>query len=172
LTVAAAIYSAIANFPRGLILALLLIGAALAAWCGLLRMGFARVAGLGSAALLVVVSVLIVFLDSGIFELVLIGALAFATVAATKVAFAVRVPLPDAVDPTRPVLFFNPKSGGGKAEKFKLADEARARGIDPIELKPGSDLEQLVREAVAGGADALAMAGGDGSQAVVAAIAA
>jgi diacylglycerol kinase family enzyme len=172
LTVAAAIYSAIANFPRGLILVVLLIGAALAAWYGLLRTGFARVAGLGSAALLVVVAVLIVILDSGIFELVLIGALAFATVAVTKVAFAVRVPLPDAVDPARPVLFFNPKSGGGKAEKFKLADEARARGIEPIELKPGSDLEQLVREAVVGGADALAMAGGDGSQAVVAAIAA
>jgi diacylglycerol kinase family enzyme len=172
LTVAAAIYSAIANFPRGLVLALLLIGAALAAWYGLLRTGFARVAGLGSAALLVVVAVLIVILDSGIFELVLIGAMAFATVAVTKVAFAVRVPLPDAADPARPVLFFNPKSGGGKAEKFKLADEARARGIEPIELKPGSDLEQLVREAVAGGADALAMAGGDGSQAIVAAIAA
>jgi Diacylglycerol kinase catalytic domain len=172
LTVAAAVYSAIANFPRGLILALLLIVAALAAWYGLLRRGLARVVGLGLAALLALAAVLIVIFDSGIFELVLIGVLAFGTVAATKAAFAVRVPLPDAADPSRPVLFFNPKSGGGKAEKFKLADEARARGIEPIELKPGSDLAQLVREAVAGGADALAMAGGDGSQAVVAAIAA
>jgi diacylglycerol kinase family enzyme len=82
------------------------------------------------------------------------------------------VPLPGAADPARPVLFFNPKSGGGKAERFKLADEARARGIKPIELIPGSDLERLVRDAVAAGADALAMAGGDGSQAIVAAIAA
>ena len=70
------------------------------------------------------------------------------------------------------MLFFNPKSGGGKAERFKLADEARARGIEPIELTRGADLEQLVRDAVADGADGLAMAGGDGSQAVVAAIAA
>ena len=70
------------------------------------------------------------------------------------------------------MLFFNPKSGGGKAERFSLADEARARGIEPIELGPPWDLEGLVREAVAAGADALAMAGGDGSQAVVAAIAA
>jgi hypothetical protein len=70
------------------------------------------------------------------------------------------------------VLFYNPKSGGGKAEKFHLADEARARGIEPIELKLGTDLEQLVRGAVADGADALAMAGGDGSQAVVAMVAA
>jgi diacylglycerol kinase family enzyme len=70
------------------------------------------------------------------------------------------------------VLFYNPKSGGGKAEKLHLAEEARALGIEPIELKLGTDLEQLVRRAVADGADALAMAGGDGSQAVVAMVAA
>ena len=80
--------------------------------------------------------------------------------------------LPDAPAPRQPVLFFNPPSGGGKAERFALADEARARGIEPIELKPGEDLEALVRGAVERGADALAMAGGDGSQAIVAAIAA
>jgi diacylglycerol kinase family enzyme len=70
------------------------------------------------------------------------------------------------------VLFFNPRSGGGKAERFALAQEAAERGIEPIELKPGDDLETLVRGAVARGADGLAMAGGDGSQAVVAAVAA
>ena len=70
------------------------------------------------------------------------------------------------------MLFFNPKSGGGKAERFALAREARARGIEPIELRPGDDLERLVRAAVADGADGLAMAGGDGSQAIVAAVAA
>jgi diacylglycerol kinase family enzyme len=69
------------------------------------------------------------------------------------------------------VLFYNPLSGGGKATRFRLADEARARGIEPIELRRGDDLEQLVRDAVARGADALAMAGGDGSQATVAWIA-
>ena len=53
-----------------------------------------------------------------------------------------------------------------------MAAEARARGIEPIEFGPPWDLERLVRDAVAGGADGLAMAGGDGSQAVVAAIAA
>ena len=80
--------------------------------------------------------------------------------------------LPRAPAPLRPVLFFNPKSGGGKAGKFALASEARSRGIEPIELGPPWDLERLVRDAVAGGADGLAMAGGDGSQAIVAAIAA
>ena len=91
---------------------------------------------------------------------------------ATRSAFRIHVPLEPASDPHHPVLFYNPKSGGGKAEKFHLADEARGRGIEPIELKLGTDLEQLVRGAVADGADALAMAGGDGSQAVVAMVAA
>ena len=172
LTVAAAGYAVVASFPRGVVVAALLIGAALVAWYGVLRRGAMRVAGLGGAATLVVGAVLIVILDSGILELVLIGAGASATVAATKAAFAMRVPLPDAADPERPVLFLNPRSGGGKAERFQLAAEARARGIRAVELDPGSDLEHLARSAVADGADALAMAGGDGSQAIVAAIAA
>jgi diacylglycerol kinase family enzyme len=172
LTVAAVIYALVSSFPRGLILAALLVAAAVAAWHGLLRTGLPRVVGLGVAALLVVAALVLVIADSGILDLALIGAGAFATVATAKAAFAVHVPLPEAPDPAHPVLFFNPKSGGGKAERFKLADEARARGIEPIELTRGADLEQLVRGAVAGGADALAMAGGDGSQAVVAAIAA
>jgi diacylglycerol kinase family enzyme len=87
-------------------------------------------------------------------------------------AFRIHVPLPRAPRPRRPVLFINPRSGGGKAGRFNLADEARDREIEPIELGPDDDLADLVEDAVADGADALAMAGGDGSQAVVAAIAA
>ena len=102
--------------------------------------------------------------------LVVVGLLV--TVAAAVAAITEHEALPDARPPGRPVLFFNPKSGGGKAERFKLADEARARGIEPIELGPPWDLEALVREALDRGADALAMAGGDGSQAIVAAFAA
>ena len=82
-----------------------------------------------------------------------------------------RTQLTSASAPKHPVLIFNPKSGGGKAEKFAVADEARARGIEAIELTRGHDLEAIARDAVARGADALAMAGGDGSQAIVAAIA-
>ena len=73
--------------------------------------------------------------------------------------------------PRRPVLFINPASGGGKAARAGLADLARERGIEPVVLAPGEDLEALVGEAVAGGADALGMAGGDGSLGVVAAAA-
>ena len=172
LTVGAAVYSVIANFPRGLILAVLVIGAAAAAWYGMLRQGPQRIVGLAAAAVLALAAALIVVLDSGVLELVLVGAAALATLAATKGLFVVHEPLPVAADPAHPVLFYNPKSGGGKAERFKLADEARARGIEPIELGPPWDLEALVRGAIERGADALAMAGGDGSQAIVAAIAA
>jgi diacylglycerol kinase family enzyme len=73
--------------------------------------------------------------------------------------------------PQRPVLFINPKSGGGKATRVRLAERARERGIDAIVLRPDDDLATLVDEAVARGADALGAAGGDGSLAVVAAAA-
>jgi diacylglycerol kinase family enzyme len=66
----------------------------------------------------------------------------------------------------------NPKSGGGKAEKCGLEEECRARGIEPVVLRPGDDLLKLARDAVARGADVIGMAGGDGSQALVASVAA
>jgi len=68
----------------------------------------------------------------------------------------------------RPVLFVNPRSGGGKAAQAGLVERARERGIDALDLDPHQDLAALVGEAVADGADALGMAGGDGSLAVVA----
>lgn len=71
-----------------------------------------------------------------------------------------------------PVLLMNPKSGGGKVVRFRLADEATARGIEGVVLAPGDDLETLARAAVDRGADVLGMAGGDGSQAIVASVAA
>jgi diacylglycerol kinase family enzyme len=74
--------------------------------------------------------------------------------------------------PNRPVLLMNPKSGGGKAERYRLVEECVARGIEPVVLQPGDDLLQLARDAVARGADVIGMAGGDGSQALVATIAA
>jgi diacylglycerol kinase family enzyme len=70
----------------------------------------------------------------------------------------------------RKVLLMNPKSGDGKPEKFHLADEARRRGIEPILLHPGQDWRAVAREA-ARAADIIGMAGGDGSQALVAQIA-
>src|SRR5689334_6421177 len=74
--------------------------------------------------------------------------------------------------PGRPVLFINPRSGDGKAARARLAERARDAGIEAVVLDPGQDLAALAGEAAAAGADALGMAGGDGSLAVVAAVAA
>jgi diacylglycerol kinase family enzyme len=73
---------------------------------------------------------------------------------------------------SRGALILNLKSGGGKAERFNLEDESRSRGIEPIVLRPGDDLLQLARDAIDRGADVIGMAGGDGSQALVASVAA
>jgi len=70
------------------------------------------------------------------------------------------------------VIFMNPRSGDGKVTKLNLADESRRRGIEPVLLQRHDDLRLLAEAAVNRGADALGMAGGDGSQAVVAAVAA
>jgi diacylglycerol kinase family enzyme len=75
-------------------------------------------------------------------------------------------------DPQRPVLFVNPRSAGGKAARAAVAERARERGIETVIFAPGQSLEALAGRAVANGADALGMAGGDGSMAVVAAAAA
>lgn len=71
--------------------------------------------------------------------------------------------------PRRPVLFVNPRSGGGAGPR--IGEQAEKRGITVNEFAPDRSLAALVDEAVAGGADALAVAGGDGSLATVAAAA-
>jgi diacylglycerol kinase family enzyme len=73
--------------------------------------------------------------------------------------------------PTRAVLMCNPWSGGGKVEKFGLTAFADEMAVEVVMLDHGLDLEVLTRDAVARGADCLGMAGGDGSQALVASVA-
>ena len=68
----------------------------------------------------------------------------------------------------------NPRSGGGKVVKFGLAAKAEALGAE-VKLLDGPgyvDVAALVRDAVDRGADLLGVAGGDGTQALVAGIAA
>lgn len=91
---------------------------------------------------------------------------------AARTAFTAHAELPAAPRPERAVVFWNPTSGGGKAEQAHLDEEARRRGIEPVKLNLGDDLRALVQDAVARGADALAAAGGDGTQAIVADVAA
>lgn len=68
----------------------------------------------------------------------------------------------------RPALLVNPRSGDGKAALTGLVAAAKDRGITVLELGPDDDLEALARQAIAEGADVVGMAGGDGSQALVA----
>jgi diacylglycerol kinase family enzyme len=172
-TLLLALYVVFQQFPRGLIVLGCVAAALAAGWYGLLRRGVVRLALLGTAVVALAVPVVLLLTNGDyLAEAILIGVGLTVGLALARAAFRRRVSLPAARRPERPVLFYNPKSGGGKAERFGLADEARARGIEPIELTRGADLAELVEKAVADGADALAMAGGDGSQAVVAVMAA
>ncbi len=163
---------AIERFPRGIAVFVGLCLVLWAGWTALRSEGTGRVlaAGLAVAAAIVTIVVLVV---AGQLLLDLVVLVAFGvSVALARVAFRVRARLPRVPPPRRPFLFFNPRSGEGKALRFHLADEARRRGILPIELRPALDLRSLVEDAIAAGADGVAMAGGDGSQAIVAEVAA
>ena len=72
----------------------------------------------------------------------------------------------------RRVLIVNPASGRGRAQRLDLVGHCRARGIETVIRQAGDDISELARTALAGGAEMLGMAGGDGSQAAVAAVAA
>ncbi len=162
--------------------AVLLLVVGVAAWGALTRTGVRRWVGLAVAAVAVVI-ILVVQLsrDDGatlslLARLVMLGAaVLLAHYALTRDVRSLKQsetpgkPVPAA---RHGVLIMNLKSGGGKAEKFHLVDECRARGIEPIVLQRGDDLLQLARDAIDGGADVVGMAGGDGSQALVASIAA
>lgn len=75
--------------------------------------------------------------------------------------------------PRRPFLVMNPRSGGGKVARFRLRERAEQLGAEVALLdRPGTDVQQLAREALARGADLIGVAGGDGTQALVAQVAA
>jgi diacylglycerol kinase family enzyme len=166
-----AVIVAIQEFPEGLIVLGLVCLAGLAGWYGVLRRGAVRAIGLAAGAIAFAAAILLL-LDERVVEVALIVGGLVAAGALARAALSRRAHLPAAPAPEHPVLIFNPRSGGGKAERFSLAAEARARGIEAIELRPGEDLGAIARDAISRGADALAMAGGDGSQAIVAALAA
>ena len=83
------------------------------------------------------------------------------------------MPARPAARPRRPFLIMNPRSGG-KVTRFGLKDKAEALGAEVALLQgPGTvDVAALARKAVADGADLLGVVGGDGTQALVAGIAA
>jgi len=171
-SVVLAVVLGVQGLPRGLSVLACVVVAMVAAWWALVHRGAARVVGAAAAGVLLVGAVVLVVLEGWVLADALVLAGLVLSVAAASRAFALRAQLPAASPPRRPVLFFNPKSGGGKAEQFHVAREARARGVEPVELHLGDDLGKLVRDAIENDADSVGVAGGDGAQAIVAAIAA
>ncbi|WP_279097567.1 diacylglycerol/lipid kinase family protein [Gordonia bronchialis] len=132
--------------------------------------GLAGVAIIGGALALVLTGAERLLIGLGIAVVLLACATAcarFAVLPDLHALDAERVARP----PSKAVLICNPRSGDGKVGKFGIIAAAAELGVRTIVLEAGDDLEQLARDAVADGADCLGMAGGDGSQALVASVA-
>jgi diacylglycerol kinase family enzyme len=182
LTVVAVVVVALVTRPLELALVVVCVSLGVgAAAYAVTRTGIRRILAVLLALLALGAAVVLAFAAArGLLVLGLVVALILVGGVATRHALGRDIkslkssPTPGtAVGPaSRPVLLMNPKSGGGKVERFDLVAEAQRRGITPVVLAPGDDLLELARQAVAGGADVLGMAGGDGSQALVASVAA
>ena len=169
---AAAVVAAAHAFPAHLVAALMLLAGAVIAIDGLLHRAPRRLIEFSIAVLLAGVSAVLlagtIELIADLAAIVLLGG----GILLARATFKPKQNLPPAQAPKAAVMFWNPASGGGKALQAGLAQEAASRRIRPVELKAGDDLEALVLAAIEGGADGLAAAGGDGTQAIVAALAA
>jgi diacylglycerol kinase family enzyme len=171
---------ALAGHLPWLLAAVVCLGVAIAAVAyALTRTGARRLVATVVAVLTLATPLVLLVADGRLLQLIVVIALVAIAGLATRYALGRDIkslksgPTPGvAVGPAaRPVLLMNPKSGGGKVEQFGLVEEARRRGIQPVLLQPGDDLLRLAEQAVASGADVIGMAGGDGSQALVASIA-
>ena len=145
-----------------------------AAWFAVSRRGTPRVVALVVGAVALVVFVVVMVASNSV--RVLVAGLLLAAASTACARYALHRPVEEsgaavAQRPRHAVLIMNPWSGGGKVERFELERRCRERGIEPIVLVPGSDLLALAEDAVRRGADVLGMAGGDGSQALVASVA-
>jgi diacylglycerol kinase family enzyme len=160
----------------------LLLGCSAAIWFALTRRGSRRAVGAALAGLSGI-GLIVVLVVNWRGVVVLVALLLLLTIFGLAARYALgqtggtRVGgLGGAVVPVgaaeSSVLIINLKSGGGKAERYDLAARARRRGIEPVVLQPGDDLLELAESAIARGAQVIGMAGGDGSQALVATVAA
>jgi len=156
----------------------LMVVALIAAWYVITRRGIVRLVAAVVAVAAVAVAFATLLGNHSLLGLALMAVLVFGFAALARAALQSEPQLlgPDhdrgveVAAAQRPVLILNPRSGGGKANPVFVA-AAQDRGIETVTLRPGDDLAQLARDAVAGGADVIGMAGGDGSQALVAGIA-
>lgn len=164
----------LAQDPLELVAALALLGLTIVAgWAALVRRGWSRVA-LGVVAVLALAAIaLLPDLRTFVVLALVIGLMLLHAIATRAALGHDLVPVVEAtgVGPAEHgVLLLNPRSGGGKATTFDLDGEARRRGVTPVTLGPGDDLRELAERA-AEHADVIGMAGGDGSQALVADVA-
>ena len=167
----------LAMFAVGLVAAVVTVAAA---YFVLSRRGVVRWLSLG-VLVLVPIAVIAIFAVGGVLWVAIVSAgvwlLAGVTArqALTGDPKDWRMPEYPAQPPARrPYLIMNPKSGDGKVVKFDLKRKAEALGAE-VFLFGGSgpvDVAAIARQAVANGADLLGVAGGDGTQALVAGIAA
>ncbi|MFB7056760.1 diacylglycerol/lipid kinase family protein [Streptomyces vinaceus] len=145
-------------------------------WWMLTHTGWIRVLA-GMLVVIAPLAVLLLYSAAGLLWVVLVSlalwALAVAAGSAALAEDGPGMPEGSAVRVQKPFLIMNPRSGGGKVEKFGLAERARALGAEVVVLDPERprDVAELARRAVADGADLLGVAGGDGTQALVAAVA-
>jgi diacylglycerol kinase family enzyme len=148
-------------------------------WWFLAHRGAVRLLG-ALVAVAAPVGVLLFFTQDGLWQSALaLGLCWSATLACARAALRRSRPqrpmrAVPAPRPRRPVLIMNPKSGGGKVGRFGLVARAEQLGARVILLDPSvpADVAVLARRAVAEGADLLGVAGGDGTQAQVAEVAA
>ncbi|MCZ0981771.1 diacylglycerol kinase family protein [Streptomyces diastatochromogenes] len=156
-----------------------LVLCAVGIWWFVAHRGAVRLLG-ALLAIAAPVGVLVLFVHEGLWPMALVLCLCWAATLACARA-ALRRSRPErsqravaARRPERPVLIMNPKSGGGKVGRFGLVERAEDLGARVILLDPSApaDVAELARDAVAEGADLLGVAGGDGTQVLVAAVAA
>ena len=167
-------------------IAMLLVGLAgavvsvTAAYFFLSRRGVLRWLSLG-LFVLAPIAVLVVYAVKSLLWVAILSAVVWflatvtARLALTGDAADYRMPEHPAQPPAaHPFLIMNPRSGGGKVGRFDLQRKAEDLGAE-VFLMDGDepvDVAAVAREAVARGADLLGVAGGDGTQALVAGIAA
>jgi len=140
--------------------------------------GVLRWVGL-AVVILAVVAVVVIFFRADVIAVALVS-LVLLALGGTAARHALRhtpepwMPTSSSPPALHPFVVMNPRSGGGKVVRFDLANKARALGAEVVLLEgPGHvDVAALVRDAVDRGADLLGVAGGDGTQALVAGIAA
>lgn len=167
-------------------LLLLLVGAAGLAvtaagvWWALVHTGLVRVLA-AVLAFAAPAAVIVLYVAAGLLWVVLVSLALWAlAVFCGRVALAgaetapARTPQRALPPPRHPYLIMNPRSGGGKVGRFGLREKAEALGAEVcvLDVTRRQDVAALARRAADAGADLLGVAGGDGTQALVAAVAA